>query len=194
MEEGSKTGIIAAVVVVAALIGGGILFVTMRDDSSNDTTTSETQNTNQDGQMTEQASQNIVEVASANENFSTLVELVQTAGLVDTLSGEGPFTVFAPTNDAFAKLPAETVASLKANPEELRKVLTYHVVSGKVPAADAIKLNGKSANSVQGAPISIAVVDGKVVLNGNSTVTMTDIMASNGIVHVIDTVLIPPAS
>lgn len=193
MEERSKTGIIAAVIVVAALIGGGILFLTMRDDTSSDTTTSETQSNNQE-QMPEQAAQNIVEVASANANFSTLVELVQTAGLVDTLSGEGPFTVFAPTNDAFAKLPAETVASLKANPEELRKVLTYHVVSGKVPAADAIKLDGQSATSVQGAPITIAVVDGKVVLNGNSTVTMTDIMASNGIVHVIDTVLLPPAS
>ena len=128
--------------------------------------------------------------AAAAGSFNTLAAAIKAAGLVGTLSGSGPYTVFAPTDAAFAKLPAATLNTLLANPDLLAKVLTYHVVPGKVLAADVVNLS--SATSVQGSPISIAVVNGKVVLNGNSTVTATDITASNGVIHVIDTVILPP--
>ena len=131
----------------------------------------------------------IVDIAAGNPDFSTLVAAVQAAGLVETLSGEGPFTVFAPTNAAFAKLPEGTVESLLADVPALSKVLTYHVVAGKVMAADVVKLT--SAATVQGQEVKIAVVDGSVKLNDVSTVTATDIQASNGVIHVIDSVLLP---
>lgn len=131
----------------------------------------------------------IVDIAAGNPDFSTLVAAVQAAGLVDTLSGDGPFTVFAPTNAAFAKLPAGTVESLLADIPALTKVLTYHVVAGKVLAADVVDLT--SAPTVQGQEIKIAVADGSVKLNDASTVTATDIEASNGVIHVIDSVLLP---
>lgn len=133
----------------------------------------------------------IVERAIGAGSFNTLVTAVKAAGLVETLSGSGPFTVFAPTDAAFAKLPRATLNALLANPAQLAAVLTYHVVPGKVMAADVVGLS--SATSVQGEAISIAVVDGKVVLNGNSTVTATDIPATNGVIHVIDTVILPPS-
>ncbi len=133
----------------------------------------------------------IVERAIGAGSFNTLVTAVKAAGLVETLSGTGPFTVFAPTDAAFAKLPRATLNALLANPAQLAAVLTYHVVPGKVMAADVVGLS--SATSVQGEAISIAVVDGKVVLNGNSTVTATDIPATNGVIHVIDTVILPPS-
>ena len=131
----------------------------------------------------------IVDVAAGNPDFSTLVAAVKAAGLVETLSGEGPFTVFAPTNEAFAKLPEGKVDSLLADIPTLKKILTYHVVAGKVMAADVVGLN--NATTVQGDDVKIAVVDGKVQLNDSATVTATDIEASNGVIHVIDTVLIP---
>jgi transforming growth factor-beta-induced protein len=134
---------------------------------------------------------NIVGVAVAAPAFSTLVAAVKAAGLVDTLSGTGPFTVFAPTNDAFAKVPADVLAKLllPENKDALIKVLTYHVVAGKVDASQVVKLT--SAKTVQGSDIKIAVVDGKVKLNTNTTVLTTDIAASNGIIHSIDSVLLP---
>lgn len=131
----------------------------------------------------------IVDIAVGNPDFSTLVAALQAAGLVETLSAEGPFTVFAPTNEAFAKLPAGTVESLLADIPALTKVLTYHVVAGKVLAADVVTMT--SAPTVEGQEVKIAVVDGSVKLNETSTVTATDIEASNGVIHVIDSVLLP---
>ena len=131
----------------------------------------------------------IVDVAAGNPDFSTLVAAVKAAGLVETLSGEGPFTVFAPTNEAFAKLPEGKVDSLLADIPTLKKILTYHVVAGKVMAADVVGLN--NATTVQGDDVKIAVVEGKVKLNDAAMVTATDLEASNGVIHVIDTVLIP---
>lgn len=137
------------------------------------------------------AAKDIVDTAVGAGSFKTLVQAVQAAGLVDTLKGPGPFTVLAPSDAAFAKLPPATLQSLLANPAQLREVLTYHVVPGKALAADVVKLS--TARTVQGGSISIAVTGGSVRLNGTSTVTQTDIQASNGVIHVIDTVLLPPA-
>lgn len=138
------------------------------------------------------ADKNIVETAVGAGSFNTLVAAVKAAGLVETLSGEGPFTVFAPTDEAFAKLPAGTVENLlkPENKEQLKAVLTYHVVSGKVGSDAVVKLN--EASTVQGKPVQITVSDGKVVLNGNVNVVKTDIKTSNGVIHVIDGVLLPP--
>lgn len=148
------------------------------------------------------ASTTIVDVAVGNPNFSTLVAAVKAAGLTETLSGEGPFTVFAPTNAAFEKLPAGTVDGLlkPENLEKLKGLLTYHVVAGKFDAAavtDAItKGNGKfTVTTVQGGKIDLSLKDGNVVLtdaNGStSTVAIADVAASNGVIHAIDTVVMP---
>ena len=136
------------------------------------------------------AAKDIVDTAAAAGTFATLLKAATAAALVDTLKGAGPFTIFAPTDAAFAKLPAGTLEGLLANPAKLKSVLLYHVVSGKVLAAQVVGLT--SAKSVEGSSITIAVKDGKVVLNGSSTVTATDVMASNGVIHVIDTVILPP--
>ena len=132
----------------------------------------------------------IVDVAAANGSFSTLVAAVKAAGLVDTLKGDGPFTVFAPTDEAFAKLPAGTVENLlkSENKDKLTAILTYHVVSGKVMAADVVKLD--SAATVQGQSVNVTTNDGSVMIN-NANVVMADVKASNGVIHVIDTVLLP---
>ncbi len=132
----------------------------------------------------------IVDVAASNPDFSTLVAAVKAAGLVNVLKGEGPFTVFAPTNAAFEKLPTGTLESLlkPENKDTLVGILTYHVVTGKVMASDVVKLT--SATSVQGQDISIKVDNGKVMLN-NANVVATDVKASNGVIHVIDTVILP---
>lgn len=137
-------------------------------------------------------SNTIVDVAVADGRFTTLVAAVQAAGLVETLSGEGPFTVFAPTDDAFAALPAGTVESLllPENQQQLVDILTYHVVAGKVMAADVINLT--SATTVLGTDITITVRDGNVYLNDTVQVIITDVEASNGVIHVIDAVLLPP--
>ncbi len=132
----------------------------------------------------------IVDIAVQDGNFTTLVKAVEAAGLVDTLKGEGPFTVFAPTDDAFAALPEGTLDSLLADPEALKDVLLYHVVSGKVLAADVVNL--ASADTVLGQPVNVTV-DGSDVKINDAQVISTDIEASNGVIHVIDTVLIPPS-
>lgn len=129
----------------------------------------------------------IVDTAVAAGSFKTLVTAVQAAGLVDTLKGEGPFTVFAPTDEAFAKLPAGTLDALLKDKAKLQAVLTYHVVSGRVMAADVGKLT--SAKTVQGQ--SLAIDTSKGVKVGAANVVKTDVLASNGVIHVIDTVLIP---
>jgi uncharacterized surface protein with fasciclin (FAS1) repeats len=132
----------------------------------------------------------IVAVAVGAGSFETLVAAVKAAGLVETLQGAGPFTVFAPTDAAFAKLPAGTVEALLADPEALRAVLTYHVVPGRVMAADVIRTNGGTPATVQGQALTIRVVDGKVMVDG-ATVVAADVAASNGVIHVIDTVVLP---
>jgi uncharacterized surface protein with fasciclin (FAS1) repeats len=137
-----------------------------------------------------QRPKNIVDTAVAAGSFTTLAKALTAADLVTTLTGPGPFTVFAPTDEAFAKLPAGTLESLlrPENKEKLRRILTYHVVAGEVRAADVVKL--QSAKAVSGDTIAVKVAAGKVHVDG-ANVTKTDIQASNGVIHVIDTVILP---
>jgi uncharacterized surface protein with fasciclin (FAS1) repeats len=132
----------------------------------------------------------IVDTAAGNKDFSTLVAAVKAAGLVDALKADGPLTVFAPTNEAFAKLPAGTVESLlkPENKDKLVQILTYHVVAGNVMAADVVKL--KSATTLEGSDVKVSVSDAGVKIN-NANVVATDIKTSNGVIHVIDTVILP---
>lgn len=134
----------------------------------------------------------IVATADGAGTFTTLLAAAQAAGLVETLQGDGPFTVFAPTDDAFAALPEGTLDSLLADPEALKQILLYHVVPGAVKAEEVVNLT--SADSVEGSPIAIAVKDGNVYLNDAAQVVATDVMASNGVIHVIDQVILPPSS
>jgi uncharacterized surface protein with fasciclin (FAS1) repeats len=133
--------------------------------------------------------QTVVAIAAGNPDFSTLVAAVTAAGLAEALSGEGPFTVFAPTNEAFAKLPEGTVESLlePENKEKLVAILTYHVVAAKVMAADVA--TGK-VKTLQGGELDVVVSDGTVTVNG-AKVVATDIIGSNGVIHVIDSVVLP---
>ena len=142
------------------------------------------------------AGSDIVDTAVAAGDFTTLAAALEAAGLVETLKGEGPFTVFAPTDAAFAKLPAGTVDTLLKDPKgDLTQILTYHVVPGKVLAADVVKLDGQKVTTVQGGDLTVGVDGDKVSLTdaaGNTVnVTATDIEASNGVIHVIDGVLMP---
>lgn len=132
----------------------------------------------------------VVDVAIESGKFNTLVAAVQAAGLVDTLKADGPFTVFAPTDEAFSKLPEGTVEMLlkPENKDKLVAVLTYHVVGGKVKAADVVEL--KSAKTVQGQNVMVSVTGGTVMID-KAKVVMTDVEASNGVIHVIDSVLMP---
>lgn len=133
----------------------------------------------------------IVETAVAAGSFNTLAKALEAAGLVQTLKGTGPFTVFAPTDEAFAKLPPGTVEALLADVPTLKKVLLYHVVTGKsLPASDVVKLNGKSAKTAEGSAVLIKVTGNKVMV-GKANVVKTDVNAKNGVIHVIDTVLLP---
>jgi uncharacterized surface protein with fasciclin (FAS1) repeats len=131
---------------------------------------------------------NVVQTAIAAGQFKTLASLLQRAGLASTLEGKGPFTVFAPTDGAFAKVPKATLASLAKNKANLRAVLLYHVVKGKITAAQAMKLH--SAKTLEGKPVSIRVSGGKVII-GEATVVKANVLASNGVIHVINKVLIP---
>lgn len=194
---------VIGLVVLFVVAIGGFLVMSRQNTDTNDlnqgieqTTQEEVQNSNEEEVITESSegetmtgpTQNIVEIASGNESFKTLVQAVTAAGLVDTLTGEGPFTVFAPTDEAFAKLPEGTLETLLANPDQLTKVLTYHVVPGKVMAADVVKLT--KATTVQGQDVTITV-DGETVMVNDSKVTTTDIEGTNGVIHIIDTVLLP---
>ncbi|UCC39705.1 MAG: fasciclin domain-containing protein [Candidatus Aminicenantes bacterium] len=138
--------------------------------------------------MSRMGKKNIVETAVAAGKFNTLVTAVKAADLVETLSGPGPFTVFAPTDDAFAKLPEGTVESLLQNIPKLKAILTYHVVAGKVMASDVVNL--QSAPTVNGQKIAIKVNGGTVMVD-NAKVVMTDIECANGVIHVIDSVILP---
>ncbi len=131
---------------------------------------------------------NLAEIAISNPDFSTLVAAVKAAGLVDALSGDTELTVFAPTNAAFAKLPKGTVEALLADKEKLANILKYHIVAGKVLAKDVVNLD--SAKALNGGELEIEVKDGKVYIN-DSQVIKTDVLGKNGVIHVIDTVLIP---
>jgi uncharacterized surface protein with fasciclin (FAS1) repeats len=143
-----------------------------------------------DGEGEKKESKDIVDTAVGAGSFSTLVAAVKAAGLVDVLKGEGPFTVFAPTDDAFKKLPEGTLEDLlkPENKEKLAGILKYHVVSGKVKAADVVKLT--SAKTVQGSEVKITVDGDKVKVDG-ANVVKTDVEASNGVIHVIDAVILP---
>ena len=139
---------------------------------------------------TTKVQRNIVQTAAAAGQFKTLVSLVKAAGLAGALSGPGPLTVFAPTDAAFAKVPKATLAALGKDKAKLKAVLLYHVVKGKVTAAQVVKLT--SAKTLEGASLSIRVAGGKVYIGG-AQVTTPDVIASNGVIHVINKVLIPPA-
>lgn len=140
-------------------------------------------------QTTPAPTQTIAEIVSTNPDFSTLLAAVKAAGLVETLSGAGPFTVFAPSNAAFAKIPAADLNALINDPEKLKSILLYHVVVGKATAADVIEMT--MAKTVNGAAVNLKVNGGKVMIN-DATVTQADVQATNGVIHVIDTVLMPP--
>jgi transforming growth factor-beta-induced protein len=133
---------------------------------------------------------NIVEIAVADGRFKTLVAAVTAAGLADTLKGAGPFTVFAPTDDAFAKLPKGTVEGLLKDTPKLKDILLYHVVPGKVMAADVAKLS--TAKTVEGKPVTLKVDGNKVMVN-DAKVIIADLPASNGVIHVLDKVILPPS-
>lgn len=139
-----------------------------------------------------ESTKDIVEIATSDGRFNTLVSALKAAELVDTLKGNGPFTVFAPTDEAFAKLPSGTLDELlkPENKNNLVDILTFHVTPGKVMAADVMKLNGKEVSMVNGKKAKIEVKDNSVYING-AKVVVTDIMAKNGVIHVIDTVIMP---
>ncbi len=139
---------------------------------------------------TKSASKDIVTTAVDAGMFKTLATALTEAGLIETLKGKGPFTVFAPTDEAFAKLPKGTVEGLLKDKEALKKVLLYHVVSGNVMASDVVKLT--EATTVEGSKVKIKVVDGNVMIN-DAKVTTADVKASNGVIHIIDTVILPPS-
>ena len=169
-------------VVVALVVTAGVALVACGEDEETTTTAAPT--------TTEAAMMDIVDTAVAAGSFTTLASLLETAGLVETLKGDGPFTVFAPTDDAFAKVPQETMDALAADPEgALTDVLTYHVVPGKVMAADVT--DGLEVATVQGSTVTFTVKDGSVMIN-DANIVQTDIECSNGVIHVIDAVLIPP--
>jgi uncharacterized surface protein with fasciclin (FAS1) repeats len=135
--------------------------------------------------------QNITMTAASLPQFSTLVSLLKQARLAGALTAKGPYTVFAPTNAAFKKLPATTLKAVQSDPALLKKVLLYHVVKGDVRAAQVVKLDGKSARTLEGRRVSIDVRGGSVFLNRSVRVTKTDVLAKNGVIHVINKVLVP---
>lgn len=192
MENNNK--MIVAVVAVLVLLGGGVFLATRGDDKKTDTKPASSASTTSNT-MDKKTEKNIVEIAAGDSQFSTLVAAVKSAGLAETLSGKGPFTVFAPTNAAFDKLPAGTVDSL-LKPESLdtlKSILTYHVVPASAMSTDL--KDGQELTTVQGAKLMVGIKDGVVTLTdakgGVSTVTKADIKASNGYIHVIDTVVMP---
>ncbi len=154
-------------------------------------TTAMTDSTTMAAEAPAMAAGDVIEVAAAAGTFNTLAQALTAAGLVETLKGAGPFTILAPTDEAFAKIPEADLQALLANKEELTKVLTYHVISGNVPASQVTGMT--SATTLEGRDITISVVDGKVIINGNANVVVTDVAATNGVIHVIDAVLMPPA-
>lgn len=187
---------IVAVVVIAALLGGGVYLATRDDSSSNSTSQSSTANNSESTAMNEpESSKDIVALASETSDLSTLVTAVQSADLVSTLQGKGPYTIFAPTNDAFAKLPAGTLETLlkPENKTKLQAVLTYHVIPSKAMSKDL--KDGQVLTTVQGGKLTVGVKNGEVTLTdaagATSKVVQADIAAKNGVVHVINSVVLP---
>jgi uncharacterized surface protein with fasciclin (FAS1) repeats len=181
---------------LAAIVAiGTAATLTLGACSSSSKTATTTTTMPASAETTMPAAKTIVDIAASNPDFSTLVTAVKAAGLAGTLSGSGPYTVFAPTNAAFAKLPAATLTSLlkPANKQQLAAILTYHVAPGTVMAKD---VKPGTVKTVNGANITVTVDNGNVVLTdgqGNKAkVVKTDIVASNGVIHVIDAVLLPP--
>ncbi|MGY6501703.1 MAG: fasciclin domain-containing protein [Acidimicrobiales bacterium] len=178
--------------ILAVVFAGALLAAACGDDdddAGDTTTTTEAAGDGMNGDdMATDEPGDIVEVAIAAGDFTTLVAAVEAAGLVETLQGDGPFTVFAPTDAAFDALPEGTVEGLLEDPDALADILTYHVVSGELTAADVV--GESSLTTVNGASVDI-MVDGDTVMIGDAQIIMTDIQASNGVIHVIDAVLIP---
>lgn len=174
---------------LAAVVAVTALTLAACGDSSDDTATETVETTSEEMAVEETGAGTIVDVASNTEGFSTLVAAVGAADLVDTLNGEGPFTVFAPTDDAFAALPPGVLDALllPENKDTLTKILTYHVIPGAVMAADVT--DGDVA-TVEGQTVTLSTVDG-VTVNG-ATVIQADVVADNGVIHVIDAVILPP--
>jgi uncharacterized surface protein with fasciclin (FAS1) repeats len=192
LENNKTTGIIVGIMAVV-LIGGGALWAMNRNDDKNKKVdTTQTQKTDQ---MQKQKLGTIVDAASNTPTLSTLVTAVKAASLVETLQGTGPFTVFAPTNAAFGALPAGTLDSLlkPENVDQLKSILTYHVVSGKVMAADL--KDGQEITTVQGGKLMVSIMDGKVYIvdaKGNKVmVEKADVNTDNGVVHIVGGVLLP---
>jgi uncharacterized surface protein with fasciclin (FAS1) repeats len=187
--ESNGGKIIAIILTGAVLIGGVVWFVTNNNNNDSNSSVDTSQQTPVEQEST-QATNTIVDLAVATPELSTLVSAVQAASLVETLSGDGPFTVFAPTNSAFNALPEGTLASLllPENKQNLTDILTYHVVSGNVMSSDLS--DGQVITTLNGDTLTVSIQNG-VVKVGNATVTTPDVKASNGVVHVIDTVLLP---
>lgn len=191
-----NTGKIVAVIAAILILGGGIFwFANREDDSQSDSQNNSSQQSDNQSTSNESTAANIVVLATNTSDLSTLVTAVKAVELVDTLQGQGPFTVFAPTNVAFNALPEGTLATLlkPENKEQLKAVLTYHVVSGQVLAQDL--KDGQEITTVQGGKLKVKIADGKVYLidaKGNQvTVEKADVDASNGVVHIIGGVLLP---
>jgi uncharacterized surface protein with fasciclin (FAS1) repeats len=180
---------------LAPLLGASLLLAACGgDDNDEGTASATTAVTDGTGGMAgDENEMNIVETAVAADDFSTLAAALEAGGLVDTLSNDGPYTVFAPTDAAFDALPAGTLDDLlkPENKGKLADILKYHVVKGEVMAEDVVELD--EATTVNGKPIAITVSGSTVTLNGKAKVVQTDIKAENGVIHVIDAVLLPPA-
>lgn len=194
MESSKKpTGLIVAIIAVLVIAGAAVLMMNNNDETA--TTQESTSQTTETSQNEAQPSQNIVGLASQTASLSTLVSAVQAADLVETLQSDGPFTVFAPTNDAFSALPAGTLDTLlqPENKSQLAGILTYHVVSAK--ALSSSLTNGQQITTVQGEKLTVKIAGSTVSIvdaKGNeAVVTQADIEASNGVVHVINKVLLP---
>jgi uncharacterized surface protein with fasciclin (FAS1) repeats len=192
MGNESNSGKVIAIIVAVAVIVGGIAFFAMSGNDEESTASTDTSTSQEESSdMAEApAEQNIVELAQATPDLSTLVTAVVAADLAETLSGDGPFTAFAPTNEAFEALPAGTLDDLlkPENKDQLTDVLTYHVVAGDVMSSDLT--DGQEITTLQGDTLTVKITDGVVTING-ATVTTADVDASNGVVHVIDQVLLP---
>jgi uncharacterized surface protein with fasciclin (FAS1) repeats len=195
MENNNSSKLIIGLIALVVVVGGIFLAVNMNDDSTNNETSSSQTEQTQTTQTEQVKTKDIVGLASETQSLSTLVSAVKAADLVTTLQGAGPFTVLAPSNDAFAALPAGTLDTLlmPENKEQLKSILTYHVIAGKVMAADL--KDGQEVSTVQGGKLTVKIADGKVYFvdakGGQSMVSAADVMASNGVVHIINTVLMP---
>ena len=182
-----RTRRLVAAIGVSTFLVAGLAACSSDSDSKADKPSTTTE-----AMQAEKCDNTIVDVAVGNADFSTLVKAVQAAGLVDTLNGEGPFTVFAPTNEAFAKIPADQLNAILADKAKLTSILTYHVVAGKVMAAD-LKPGEQAVKTVEGSEAQVIVND-QGATYADANITATDVEACNGVIHVIDSVVLPPAA